>query len=81
MDDSPKRRVGRRRKPRPTDPAVIAAEAEAKRQKNTEAARRSRLRKMMKMESMEDQLKKVTEERDALRERVKALEEELVKRR
>lgn len=80
MEDPPKRRVGRKRKPRPTDPAIIAAEALAKRQKNTEAARRSRLRKMMKMESMEEELKKVVAERDALKEKVKALEEKLSRR-
>ncbi|KNC98661.1 uncharacterized protein SPPG_06342 [Spizellomyces punctatus DAOM BR117] len=72
-----KGRVGRKRKPRPTDPLLIAAEQHAKRQKNTEAARRSRLRKMLKMETLEEELKAVTDERDELRERVRLLEQQL----
>ncbi|TPX57751.1 hypothetical protein SpCBS45565_g08155 [Spizellomyces sp. 'palustris'] len=72
-----KGRVGRKRKPRPTDPLLIAAEQHAKRQKNTEAARRSRLRKMLKMETLEEELKAVVDERDELRERVRILEQQL----
>ncbi|KAI9105585.1 hypothetical protein DFS34DRAFT_599999 [Phlyctochytrium arcticum] len=73
----PKSKVGRKRKPRPSDPLLLAAEQHAKRQKNTEAARRSRLRKMLKMDALEEELRAVMEERDALRERVAELEEQL----
>ncbi|KAJ3280553.1 hypothetical protein HK104_000587 [Borealophlyctis nickersoniae] len=69
-------RVGRKRKPRPTDPAVILAELTAKRAKNTEAARRSRLRKVIKMETMEAQIRELEDERDGLYRRVDLLEHE-----
>ncbi|KAJ3038719.1 hypothetical protein HDV00_000379 [Rhizophlyctis rosea] len=69
-DDAPRpNRPGRKRKPRPTDPEVIMQEVVAKRAKNTEAARRSRMRKVMRMEALEDRIRELEEENEALRRR------------
>ncbi|KAJ3056572.1 hypothetical protein HK097_005969 [Rhizophlyctis rosea] len=65
-------RPGRKRKPRPTDPEVIMQEVAAKRAKNTEAARRSRMRKVMRMESLEDRIRELEEENEALRMRLES---------
>lgn len=67
--------VGRKRKERPTDAAAILAELDMKRQKNTEAARRSRAKKMEKMAELEDQVKSLTAERDELKVKVSEMEE------
>ncbi|KAJ3086936.1 hypothetical protein HK102_012148 [Quaeritorhiza haematococci] len=70
-----KRKVGRKPKPRPTDPEIIRREAQLKRQKNTESARRSRQRKMMKMESLEVQMKTLSSDYDELEKSYSALED------
>ncbi|KAI9009626.1 hypothetical protein BC832DRAFT_551992 [Gaertneriomyces semiglobifer] len=68
--------VGRKRKERPADAQAILAELDMKRQKNTEAARRSRARKMERMSELEGQVKELESERDDLKSKVVELEVE-----
>ncbi|KAI8800568.1 hypothetical protein BJ742DRAFT_69410 [Cladochytrium replicatum] len=70
-----KKKVGRKKKIRPTDPEIIAAELARKRLKNTEAARRSRQKRMQKVDSLEERLKILEEERDSFEAKVAELEE------
>ncbi|KAJ3284599.1 hypothetical protein HK104_009862 [Borealophlyctis nickersoniae] len=66
--------VGRKRKEPPTDAAALMAEIDFKRQKNTEAARRSRARKVERLAFLEKEVKKVGAERDAMAAKVAELE-------
>ncbi|KAJ3186014.1 hypothetical protein HDU85_000928 [Gaertneriomyces sp. JEL0708] len=68
-----KGRPGRKPKPRPTDPTEILRLTLAKRAKNTEAARRSRLRKMKKAEDMEERIRALEEEKADLERVVQEL--------
>ncbi|KAI8810572.1 hypothetical protein BJ742DRAFT_770203 [Cladochytrium replicatum] len=70
-----KKKVGRKKKIRPTDPEIIAAELARKRLKNTEAAKRSRQKRMQKVDSLEDRLKILEQERDSFEAKVAELEE------
>jgi len=58
------------------DPQTIAEELARKRAKNTDAARRSRQRKIMKMESLEKQVVELTIENNELKTRLTVLEVE-----
>lgn len=58
------------------DPEVHAEELAIKRAKNTDAARRSRLRKVMKMESLEKQVSELKTENNELQTRIAVLESE-----
>ncbi|KAJ3041518.1 hypothetical protein HDV00_009314 [Rhizophlyctis rosea] len=68
--------VGRKRKDPPMDAATILAEMEMKRQKNTEAARRSRARKMERLDTLEVQCKELIKERDDWKKKVEQMERE-----
>ncbi|RIB10648.1 hypothetical protein C2G38_1979478, partial [Gigaspora rosea] len=58
------------------DPKSIAEELAIKRAKNTDAARRSRLRKVLKMESLEKQVNELKIENKKFQTRVAVLESE-----
>jgi hypothetical protein len=58
------------------DPQVVADELALKRAKNTDAARRSRLRRVMKMESLERQVAELKTENNDLQTRIAVLESE-----
>ncbi|CAG8561378.1 5635_t:CDS:1 [Cetraspora pellucida] len=58
------------------DPEIISEELAIKRAKNTDAARRSRLRKVMKMESLEKQVNELKTENSDLQTRIAVLESE-----
>jgi len=58
------------------DPETISEELAIKRAKNTDAARRSRLRKVMKMESLEKQVNDLKVENSELQTRIAVLESE-----
>ncbi|KAJ3279329.1 hypothetical protein HK104_001553 [Borealophlyctis nickersoniae] len=66
--------VGRKRKEPPPDAEALLAEINLKRQKNTEAARRSRARKMERLETLEKEVKQIAQERDDLAVKVAQLE-------
>ncbi|KND04820.1 uncharacterized protein SPPG_00523 [Spizellomyces punctatus DAOM BR117] len=74
VDLTPPYTVGRKRKERSSDPSEIIAEMDMKRQKNTEAARRSRARKLERMADLESQVKVLEQERDDLKAKVVDLE-------
>ncbi|KAJ3103968.1 Golgi apparatus membrane protein tvp18 [Phlyctochytrium planicorne] len=73
----PKAKVGRKRKVRSMDPVELMAELDQKRQRNTEAARRSRLRKMAEMEAMQNSLSELSQTKGAMEDRMKSMEDEL----
>ncbi|KAJ3317291.1 hypothetical protein HDU76_001242 [Blyttiomyces sp. JEL0837] len=73
----PKAKVGRKRKERPNDPEALVRELDIKRQKNTEAARRSRLRKLAELDELQTGLATAEAERDEAQEKVARLEAEL----
>jgi hypothetical protein len=56
------------------DPQIVADELAVKRAKNTKAARRSRLRKLMKMNSLEQQVTDLKTENNDLQTRIAVLE-------
>jgi len=58
------------------DPQIVADELALKRAKNTDAARRSRLRRVMKMESLEKQVNELKSENNDLQTRIAVLESE-----
>jgi len=58
------------------DPETIASELAVKRAKNTDAARRSRLRKVMKMESLENQVSDLKNENSELNTKIAVMESE-----
>ncbi|CAG8533309.1 2363_t:CDS:2, partial [Acaulospora colombiana] len=58
------------------DPEIHAEELAIKRAKNTDAARRSRLRKVMKMESLEKQVSELKDDNNELQTRIAVLESE-----
>jgi len=58
------------------DPQIMADELALKRAKNTDAARRSRLRRVMKMESLEKQVSELKAENNDLQTRIAVLESE-----
>ncbi|CAJ0911935.1 9044_t:CDS:2 [Entrophospora sp. SA101] len=58
------------------DPEMIAEELAVKRAKNTDAARRSRLRKVMKMESLENQVSDLKNENSELNTKIAVMESE-----
>ncbi|KAI9103006.1 hypothetical protein DFS34DRAFT_607171 [Phlyctochytrium arcticum] len=66
--------VGRKRKERSTDAAAILAELDSKRQKNTEAARRSRAKRMERMTELEDMVKALQRERDEQKQKILEME-------
>ncbi|KAJ3112708.1 hypothetical protein HDU96_004255 [Phlyctochytrium bullatum] len=70
----PKAKVGRKRKVRSMDPLVLLAELDQKRQRNTEAARRSRLRKMAEVEQLQNTLADLKTYRASAEERFAAME-------
>ncbi|KAI8826040.1 uncharacterized protein EV422DRAFT_563852 [Fimicolochytrium jonesii] len=67
---------GRKRKERPTDAAAILAELDMKRQKNTEAARRSRQKRLERLSELETHVKEVEAERDQAKAELEAFREE-----
>jgi hypothetical protein len=73
-----KKKVGRKRKERSADPAVLLAELDHKRQKNTEAARRSRVRKMAELDTLNHSIESLTSERDDALKKCGDVEAELV---
>ncbi|KAJ3140470.1 hypothetical protein HK100_009378 [Physocladia obscura] len=77
--EKPKAKVGRKRKERPNDPVELLRELDVKRQRNTESARRSRIKRMAELDELHSSLDVSREnERKAL-ERIKILEGELEK--
>ncbi|RIA99269.1 hypothetical protein C1645_747770 [Glomus cerebriforme] len=56
------------------DPQTVAEDLVRKRAKNTDAARRSRLRKVVKMENLEKQVGQLTTENNELKTRLTVLE-------
>ncbi|KAJ3074381.1 hypothetical protein HDU98_011356 [Podochytrium sp. JEL0797] len=75
----PKSKAGRKRKERPNDPVQLLEELDQKRQRNTESARRSRIKRMAELDLLHQTLANAQEgERKAL-EKVQALEAELAK--
>ncbi|KAJ3414363.1 hypothetical protein HDV05_006637 [Chytridiales sp. JEL 0842] len=76
-----KKKPGRKPKPRPSDPALLLAELDLKRQKNTEAARRSRVRKMAEMEVLHKTLESLKKEKAELMDLVNGLRAELAEAR
>ncbi|KAI8833542.1 hypothetical protein BC829DRAFT_78779 [Chytridium lagenaria] len=72
-----KPKVGRKRKVRSMDPVELLAELDQKRQRNTEAARRSRIRKMAEQEVVQNTLSELMEFKASADERFKAMEKEL----
>ncbi|KAJ1551319.1 hypothetical protein HK405_014747 [Cladochytrium tenue] len=77
----PKLKVGRKRKERPDDPEVIQREMDRKRERNTEAARRSRQRRLAELDLLKQEAIDAQAERDLAMARAKELEEELEKAR
>ncbi|KAJ3191849.1 hypothetical protein HK101_007352, partial [Irineochytrium annulatum] len=75
----PKAKVGRKRKERPNDSAALLAELDLKRQRNTEAARRSRVRKLAEQEALMQRVKEAEEREKAVEERLKRANELLRK--
>ncbi|KAI9341761.1 hypothetical protein DFJ73DRAFT_534514 [Zopfochytrium polystomum] len=73
----PKMKVGRKRKDRSDAPAEVQAMLDRKRERNTEAARRSRLRRLAEQEQLQKDAAAATALRDVALAKVKALEEEL----
>lgn len=69
-----KSNAGRKPKPKPSDPVELANERAVKRLKNTEAARRSRIKKSERIDSQLKRLEDVEEEVARLREREAFLE-------
>jgi len=65
-----KSKVGRKPKPRPTDPLEILQETIDKRAKNTEAARKSRQKRMEKVEVLESRVSKLQTSRTRMQSRV-----------
>ncbi|KAJ3170090.1 hypothetical protein HDU87_008865 [Geranomyces variabilis] len=59
--------TNRKRKERPVDADALFAELDMKRQKNTEAARRSRQKKQERMAELEAQVRQLESERDSLK--------------
>lgn len=51
----------------PSDPVLLAAELERKRQRNTESARRSRMRKTLRLQSLQKRLDELTQENNYLK--------------
>ncbi|KAJ3198986.1 hypothetical protein HDU67_003186, partial [Dinochytrium kinnereticum] len=73
----PKAKVGRKRKIRSNDPAELLAELDQKRQRNTEAARRSRLRKMAEMEVMQNSLSELASFKASSEDKFNAMQAEM----
>lgn len=72
-----KGRPGRKPKPRPTDPSEIQRELQEKRRKNTEAARRSRVKRTQRYDEMEVQLDELTKENEDLKQELALLRSKL----
>ncbi|KAJ3033186.1 hypothetical protein HK097_004951, partial [Rhizophlyctis rosea] len=64
------------RKEPPMDASAILAEMDMKRQKNTEAARRSRAKKMERLEALEIEVRGLKKEKEGFRKRVEEMERE-----
>ncbi|KAJ3355956.1 hypothetical protein HDU83_002241 [Entophlyctis luteolus] len=75
----PKAKVGRKRKERPNDPIQLLEEIDLKRQRNTESARRSRIKRMAELDALHKNLALSQENEKKAQERIKLLEAELEK--
>ncbi|KAI9332875.1 hypothetical protein DFJ73DRAFT_963318 [Zopfochytrium polystomum] len=78
---SARSKVGRKRKERSSDPRVLLAELDEKRQKNTESARRSRIRRLAFVESLKQTISEANRDREEAEQRAQELEQSLAKMR
>ncbi|ORY51885.1 hypothetical protein BCR33DRAFT_712086 [Rhizoclosmatium globosum] len=76
-EEKPKSKAGRKRKERPNDPIQLLQELDLKRQRNTESARRSRVKRMAELDQLHCNLASAQEGEKKALEKVKALEAEL----
>jgi hypothetical protein len=72
-----KKKVGRKRKERPADPEALLAELDLKRQRNTESARRSRVRRLEELEELKHSIAQAEKEKDDARKRLEEMQKEL----
>ncbi|KAJ3330224.1 hypothetical protein HDU76_006177 [Blyttiomyces sp. JEL0837] len=79
LESQVKNKVGRKRKERSADPVKLLEEIDLKRMRNTESARRSRLRRMAEVQGLKESLESAKKERDDALKRAALLEEELRK--
>ncbi|KAI8843341.1 hypothetical protein BJ741DRAFT_300849 [Chytriomyces cf. hyalinus JEL632] len=78
-EERPKSKAGRKRKERPNDPDELIKELDMKRQRNTESARRSRVKRMAELDELHRTLSSAQEGEKRALEKVKSLEAELEK--
>ncbi|KAJ3264813.1 hypothetical protein HDU77_007485 [Chytriomyces hyalinus] len=78
-EEKPKSKAGRKRKERPNDPDELIKELDMKRQRNTESARRSRVKRMAELDELHRNLASAQEGEKRALEKVKSLEAELEK--
>ncbi|KAJ3241544.1 hypothetical protein HDU81_000083 [Chytriomyces hyalinus] len=79
VEEKPKSKAGRKRKERPNDPEEIIKELDMKRQRNTESARRSRVKRMAELDELHRTLASAQEGEQKAVEKIKSLEAELEK--
>ncbi|KAJ3031441.1 UNVERIFIED_CONTAM: hypothetical protein HDU68_004131 [Siphonaria sp. JEL0065] len=77
LEEKPKSKAGRKRKERPNDPVQLLQELDLKRQRNTESARRSRVKRMAELDQLHQDLQNAREGEKSALEQVKALQAEL----
>ncbi|KAI8833117.1 hypothetical protein BJ741DRAFT_612919 [Chytriomyces cf. hyalinus JEL632] len=78
-EEKPKSKAGRKRKERPNDPDEIIKELDMKRQRNTESARRSRVKRMAELDELHRTLASAQQGEQKALEKIKSLEAELEK--
>ncbi|KAJ3262987.1 hypothetical protein HDU77_011485 [Chytriomyces hyalinus] len=78
-EEKPKSKAGRKRKERPNDPDEIIKELDLKRQRNTESARRSRVKRMAELDELHRTLASAQQGEQKALEKIKSLEAELEK--
>ncbi|KAI8610553.1 hypothetical protein BC830DRAFT_731364 [Chytriomyces sp. MP71] len=79
--EKPKSKAGRKRKERSNDADALRQELDLKRQRNTESARRSRVKRMAELEDLHRNLENAVEGEKRAQEKCRVLEAELEKAR
>lgn len=73
----PKGKPGRKPKPRPSDADELLREIEDKRRRNTESARRARVRKVERMECLEKQIAELLQHNKAMERQAKMYQDRI----